>query len=59
MFIDGGSGGRTGDWKGKTPKLPGEIILTKNKIQTFPKGRRGGGPGGLRIRQRRVGIIHF
>ena len=42
MFIDGGSGGRTGDWKGKAPKSPGEITLKKNKIQTFPKGSRGG-----------------
>lgn len=52
MFIDGGSGGMTRDWKGKTPKLPREIILRKNKIQTFPKGRRGGGP-------HEVGIIQF
>lgn len=59
MFIDGGSGGMTGDWTGKTPKLPREIIPRKNKIQTFPKGRRGGGPRGLRIRQHGVGIIQF
>lgn len=40
MFIDGGSGGRTGDWKGKTPKFPGEMFLSQNKIQKFPKGSR-------------------
>lgn len=40
MFIDGGNGGRTGDWKRKTPKFPGEMFLSQNQIQKFPKGSR-------------------
>lgn len=46
MFIDGSSGGKTGGWKGKNPKMPREITLKKNKFQTFPKGVEGEGKEG-------------
>lgn len=52
MFIDGGSGVITGDWKGKTPKGPGEIIPRENKIRTLTKGSRSGEEQrGLSVRQ--------
>lgn len=40
MFIDGDTGGRTGDWKGKTLKLRGEMFLSQNQIQKCPKESR-------------------
>jgi hypothetical protein len=52
MFIDGGSGVRTGNWKGKTPKVPGEIIPRKIKTWTLTNRSRGGEEQrGLRVRQ--------